>query len=48
MRSDEAFVAEAFVERASGYVIKEDSFDELVDALQAVLKGQRFISRKLD
>lgn len=48
MRSDEAFVAEAFVNGASGYVIKEDSFDELVDALQAVLKGQRFISRKLD
>ena len=48
MRSDEAFVAEAFVNGASGYVIKEDSFDELVDALQAVMKGQRFMSRKLD
>ena len=48
MRSDEAFVAEAFVNGVAGYVIKEDSFNELVDALQAVLKGQRFMSRRLD
>ena len=48
MRSDEAFVAEAFVNGVAGYVIKEDSSDELVEALQTVLKGQRFISRKLD
>ena len=48
MRSDEAFVAEAFVNGAAGYVIKEDSFAELVEGLQAVLKGQRFMSRKLD
>jgi DNA-binding NarL/FixJ family response regulator len=48
MRSDEAFVAEAFVNGVSGYVIKEDSSDELIDALHTVIKGQRFISRKLD
>jgi DNA-binding NarL/FixJ family response regulator len=48
MRSDEAFVAEAFLNGAAGYVIKEDSFTELVDAIHAVLKGQRFVSRKLD
>jgi len=48
MRSDEAFVAEAFVNGVAGYVVKEDSFDELIDALHAVLKGQRFMSRKLD
>src|SRR5687768_10646755 len=48
MRSDEAFVAEAFANGVSGYVVKEDSFDELIDALQTVLKGQRFMSRKLD
>lgn len=48
MRSDEAFVAEAFLNGAAGYVIKEDSFAEMMDALHAVLKGQRFMSRKLD
>ena len=48
MRSDEAFVAEAFVNGIAGYVIKEDSFNELVEALHTVLKGQRFMSRKLD
>lgn len=48
MRSDEAFVAEAFVNGIAGYVIKEDSFTELVEALHTVLKGQRFMSRKLD
>lgn len=48
MRSDEAFVAEAFLNGVAGYVIKEDSFTELMDALHAVLKGQRFMSRKLD
>jgi DNA-binding NarL/FixJ family response regulator len=48
MRSDEAFVAEAFLNGVAGYVIKEDSFAELMDALHAVLKGQRFMSRKLD
>lgn len=48
MRSDEAFVAEAFVNGIAGYVLKEDSFTELVEALQTVLKGQRFMSRKLD
>jgi DNA-binding NarL/FixJ family response regulator len=48
MRSDEPFVAEAFVNGVAGYVVKEDSFGELVDALRAVLNGQRFMSRKLD
>ncbi|HTD86838.1 MAG TPA: response regulator transcription factor, partial [Candidatus Binatia bacterium] len=36
MRSDEAFVAEAFLNGVAGYVIKEDSFSELMDALHAV------------
>ena len=48
MRSDEAFVAEAFRNGASGYVIKEDSFAELMEAIHGVLKGQRFMSRQLD
>jgi DNA-binding NarL/FixJ family response regulator len=48
MRSDEAFVAEAFANGVAGYVVKEDSFEELINALHAVLKGQRFMSRRLD
>src|SRR5688572_8272303 len=35
MRSDEAFVAEAFLNGAAGYVVKEDSFAEMMDALHA-------------
>src|SRR5689334_9274324 len=31
--ADEAFVAEAFLKGVAGYVIKEDSFTELIDAL---------------
>lgn len=48
MRTDEAFVAEAMLSGATGYVVKEDSFSELMEALRAVLRGQRFISRRLD
>ena len=48
MRSDEAFIAEAFANGVAGYIVKEDSFNELIDGLHAVLKGQRFMSRKLD
>src|SRR5687767_15099770 len=48
MRTDDVFVAEALLSGATGYVVKEDSFSELMEALRAVLKGQRFISRRLD
>ena len=48
MRSDDAFVAEAVVNGALGYIVKEDSFSELMDAVHAALKGQRFLSRRLD
>jgi two-component system, NarL family, response regulator NreC len=48
MRIDDLFVAEALKSGAAGYVVKEDSFSELVTAIQAVLKGQRYLSQKLD
>jgi two-component system, NarL family, response regulator NreC len=48
MRIDELFVAEALKSGADGYVVKEDSFAELLQAIQAVLKDQRYLSRKLD
>ena len=31
MRSDEAFIAEAFANGVAGYIVKEDSFNELID-----------------
>src|SRR5437867_8888478 len=48
MRIDDLFVAEAIKSGAAGYVVKEDSFSELLNAIQTVLKGQRYLSRKLD
>ena len=48
MRIDDLFVAEALKSGALGYVVKEDSFDELLQAIQVILKGQRYISRQLD
>ncbi len=48
MRIDDLFVAEALNSGAAGYVVKEDSFSELLIAIQAVFKGQRYLSRKLD
>ena len=48
MRIDELFVAEAIKSGAAGYVVKEDSFSELLSAIRAALKGQRYLSHKLD
>jgi two-component system response regulator NreC len=48
MRIDELFVAEALKSGAVGYVVKEDSFNELLQAIQSALKSQRYLSRKLD
>ena len=48
MRIDDLFVVEALKSGALGYVVKEDSFAELLQGIQAALKGQRYISRRLD
>jgi DNA-binding NarL/FixJ family response regulator len=39
------FVHEAFVSGASGYVVKRDSGSELLTAVNAVLRGERFVGR---
>ncbi len=48
MRIDDLFVVEALKSGASGYVVKEDSFAELLFAIEASLKGERYISRQLN
>src|SRR5688572_26698495 len=44
MRTDEAFVIEAFLNGAHGYLVKRDTISELFGAIESVLDGQRFIS----
>src|SRR5688572_26888787 len=45
MRNDGAFVLEAFRKGAAGYVLKEDSSSELLDAIRTVHRGERYLSR---
>ena len=44
MHSDIYFVREAFRAGASGFVLKESAGDELVNAIQRVLNGERYIT----
>src|SRR3954467_5331690 len=48
MRRDEGFVVDALRTGAAGYVVKEDSFSDLLQGLDAVVQGRRFISGSLD
>ena len=45
MHTDRRHVAEMLAAGASGYVLKESAFDELVTAIQSVSKGQMFLSQ---
>lgn len=47
MYSDNKEVANAFRAGALGYVLKEDSGVELIDAVRSVQNNQRYLSRKL-
>lgn len=47
MREEAATVAEAFRNGAMGYVLKEASAKEFLDALSEVLAGRRYVSSKL-
>lgn len=47
MVSSEREVAEAFGAGARGYVLKEDSGAELIDAIRSVQENRRYLSRKL-
>jgi two-component system, NarL family, response regulator NreC len=44
MHANEAYVQEAIQAGAYAYVLKESSADELVEAIRAVLAGNRFLS----
>jgi two-component system uhpT operon response regulator UhpA len=45
MHDNPAFVAEALSHGAKGYVTKAAASEELLEAVQAVLQGRRFLSR---
>jgi DNA-binding NarL/FixJ family response regulator len=47
MHADEPYVIEALKAGASGYVIKDSSPNELVEAINSVMKGNLFISPAL-
>ena len=44
MHSDQMFVMEMFKAGAKGYMLKDDDFDELLNAIRAVLKGEIFLN----
>lgn len=46
-QNDSDFVKQAFVNGASGYVLKADAKIELLAAIGAVIQGRRFVSRRL-
>ncbi|MDQ2682158.1 MAG: response regulator transcription factor [Chloroflexota bacterium] len=48
MFSDEPFVLEALRNGAMGYVLKGSATEELVDAVNAVLAGRRYLSQVLN
>lgn len=48
MYDDEAFVMQALQAGASGYILKRSLEDELFQALDAVLAGERFVSATLN
>ena len=47
MHSDEPYVVEALKSGACGYVLKDSSSSELIEAIRAVAKGNLFISPSL-
>lgn len=48
MHADEEYVLEALGNGAMGYVLKDSSASELVDAIKSVVKGQRYLSSRLN
>lgn len=47
MHSDRRFMAEAIKAGAAGYLLKDCAFDELVNAIHAVMEGKTYISHSL-
>jgi DNA-binding NarL/FixJ family response regulator len=48
MHSGPEYVARALNAGAAGYLFKDSAFDELAEALDAVVAGRRYLSRALD
>ena len=47
MHSSQRFVAEMLKAGANGYILKECLFDELIEAIRTVLKGDTYLSHKI-
>ena len=47
MHAQEAYVLQALRNGASGYVLKESSLEELVEAVRTVLADHRFLSDRI-
>lgn len=47
MHKSEEILAEAFVNGAKGYVLKENAFEELIKAIHAVMEGKVYVSSLL-
>jgi DNA-binding NarL/FixJ family response regulator len=47
MHKSEEFLSMALASGASGYLLKEDSGDELLDAIERIRNGETYLSRKL-
>lgn len=47
MHTHEGYIAEAFRHGASGYLIKEERLDDLVEGVRAVHRGERYLSPSL-
>ncbi len=47
MHSDRQYITEMLKSGASGYVLKDCAFDELIFAIKAVLDGEMYLSQKL-
>jgi DNA-binding NarL/FixJ family response regulator len=46
MHSDKRFVAEIFKAGASGYLLKDSDFEELITAINTVMEDNLYISRR--
>ncbi len=48
MLADQMYVVEALKAGASGYLLKEESFDQLLEAINIVLSGKVFLSKSIE
>ena len=48
MLADQMYVAEALKAGASGYLLKEESFNHLLEAIKIVLSGKVFLSKSIE